>query len=125
VRQKGLVPNEGQFVPQIGTRFFVILLRVSQFCTIKYKAVEVPITREEFAEQTKMLRRLVDIHMGLNKSLEQKELWDDNDLMNYFRISISTVKRRRKDHTFKAIRIGGRYYYEKKDLLNLRDHFLK
>lgn len=89
--------------------------------------METSISRQEFEAQSKALKRIIDLLERPNsaRALESKELWDDNDLMNYFRISISTVKRRRKDHTFKAIRIGGRYYYEKKDLLNLRDHFLK
>lgn len=47
------------------------------------------------------------------------ELWDYTDLMRYFRISLSTVKRRRRDKTFKGFPIGSRFYYLKSEILKI------
>jgi len=91
------------------------------FCIISFSPMEVPITRQEFVEQTKMLRRLVDIHVGLNKTLEleQKALWDDTDMMRYFGLSKRTLVRRREDETFKFTRVGASYRYKREDMIGL------
>lgn len=52
------------------------------------------------------------------------ELWDYTDLMRYFRISLSTVKRRRKDKTFKGFPIGSRYYYLKSEILKIPKYYI-
>lgn len=87
--------------------------------------MEVQITREEFLEQTKMIRRLVDIHVGMKKTLEleQKAIWDDSDVMRYFGMSKSTLERRRKDETFEFFRVGASYRYHRDFMLEL--HYQK
>lgn len=86
-----------------------------------YTVVEVSITRQEFTEQTKMLRRLVDIHTGVNNTLdlEQKAVWDDTDVMRYWGISKRTLIRRRLDKTFEFTRVGSSYRYNGKAMLEL------
>ena len=56
---------------------------------------------------------------------DQDEVWDDQKLKARFKISTSTVYRRRKDGTFKYFKIGSLYYYYRRDILPLRDGFLK
>lgn len=51
--------------------------------------------------------------------------WDDSDLKIKLKISSSTIKRRRKDGTFKPFSIGRRYYYLKQDILKIRHRFMK
>ncbi|MES2875819.1 MAG: helix-turn-helix domain-containing protein [Bacteroidota bacterium] len=55
----------------------------------------------------------------------QDEVWDDQKLKAQFKISTSTVYRRRKDGTFKFFKIGSLYYYYRSDILPHRDRFLK
>ena len=56
---------------------------------------------------------------------ELSDWWDDTDLMTNLHICFRTVRRRRKDGTFKSFTIGRRHYYHRRDILDLRDRFLK
>ncbi|SKB64165.1 helix-turn-helix domain-containing protein [Daejeonella lutea] len=82
---------------------------------------------QEIKQLIDQLQQVVDGHPVDTPALTGVfgELWDDNDLMKYLRISLRTVKRRRKDNTFKGFPIGGRFYYYKQDILKLRDRYLK
>ncbi|MGB4398401.1 MAG: hypothetical protein WBJ10_03450 [Daejeonella sp.] len=53
------------------------------------------------------------------------EIWNDQVIMATFKICSKTVARRRKDGTFKSFPVGRIHYYWRKDILPLRNEFLK
>ena len=53
------------------------------------------------------------------------ELWNDQVIMATFKICSKTIARRRKDGRFKGFLVGRIYYYWRKDILPLRNEFLK
>ena len=129
----------------MGTNLFVILIRLPEFCVIKHSQVEEDKSREEINSLKKKIQQLLDILEANGISIsdytstsavsstndieatdtDPGEWWDDNDLMKKLKISLSTINRRRKDGTFKFFRIGGRYHYIPKDIMKIRDRFMK
>lgn len=66
-------------------------------------------------EQTRMMEML---HTLVTRMPENTETWLDNqDVMQRFRISEKTLKRRRQDGTFPYKKVKGKCYYKLADIM--------
>ena len=82
---------------------------------------------QEQERQGKLLEQILrQLQEGNSSALTLESDWlDDLKLAKLLNISPSTIARRRNDGTFKYFRVGGRYYYLLKDILKLKDRFMK
>ena len=114
-------PKAGTACTKRGTDILVNFLRVPQFCVNEAQQVEKQLNIQEVKRLIGEIQQLVDEQETDLPTLTglADELWDYTDLMRYFRISLSTVKRRRRDKTFKGFPIGSRFYYLKSEILKI------
>lgn len=60
-----------------------------------------------------------------SQAVDLKDWWDASDIKVNLHMSTSTIYRRRRDGSFKCIKIGGRYYYYAPDILKNKYLFMK
>lgn len=121
-------PQLGTGVPGRGTRLFLILFLMLQFCVSKSPEVEIPITRKEFESLNNKVQRILDIleDKGAAANLLNKPLWDKSDLKRFLNISDRTIDRCTKEEIFKPVfPAGKRPRYHRDEILPLRNKYLK